>query len=268
MYLFRVIAVAFLVLLGCKTNDSALNIRGEETDNRSIGLVYVYGSPVCSGSLLAHGVFVTAKHCFKQFIDQQKTTQNEFLKGTANALPIALGFPSLSGQESEMVMVPVSGVEKLVLDKGENDFAFIEYDKSLTENILTIPKISIASEIPGASYPVDLVGFPQGLETRVKSFDCYATDQREKMSDKVSQNMYPGILVGTTCEAWWGMSGGPVFMNSMYDRIFVGVVSHTFDVDEEGKLLKDRLFKDKFGKFARANFSPITAAEYKIPSAK
>lgn len=219
----------------------------------SVGLISFNGAPTCSGTILRHGVFLTAKHCF------EGRTYTE-----SNILSWSLHFPlpSPGGQRSILVAGPK--LKKIVMDSGDNDIAYILYDPLITRDRLSIDLTSYSSKSDLKLNPsAKIIGFPSqemmfSKTPRVVTEDCQFTGISAKSPG------YQGMLAGTNCGAYWGVSGGPVFVKdsttNKYTKL-AGVVTHTFAIDKDGSIDQSKIQKDQFGKYINdTNISPITDA--------
>lgn len=228
-----------------------------------VGIVTYKGAIRCSGMILKHGVFATAKHCFKS----ETTTALELLK-------YSLGF-TLDGIVDESptdVIVKGAELRELRFDGEGNDIAYFIYVASATEGKVTIPDFSHLEEVPTVGADLALVGFPSysdKVKRKIMTLGCQRLDREGVLESPLPKDpvVYDGKVFDTDCGAWFGNSGGPVFSGTLEGSAkftpngVAGVVTHTFDVDEEGVILKSAMAEDAFGAFvATVNFSPFTQA--------
>lgn len=228
---------------------------------KSVGMIMVNGKQSCSGAILVHGVFATAKHCFE----------------TSRPAPasIALYFPQ-DGRVSEGAKLVAEGQVQDIFDDTKldpedtagNDLSYIVYDPSLTRAI-AIDAPTIQRAPPENGQKLHVVGYPaseSGQLQRIISHDCqfngvsnYAPKPGAPGYDGT---YYDGLLWESTCEAWFGNSGGPIYAvdDAGKPTALVGVVTHTFKVDQSGKVLDVK--RDEFGEHAfYVNVSPFAQAE-------
>lgn len=219
----------------------------------SVGLIAFNGAPTCSGTLIKHGVILTAKHCFGE----------RPYKGS-NILSWSLHFPLPSKEGQRSILVAGPKLKKVIMDSGENDIAYFLYDPAATEYRLPIDLTGFSSKEDLKLNPdAKVIGFPSqemmySNTPRVVAEDCHFTGFFGKSPG------YQGVLAGTNCGAYWGVSGGPVFIQDLTTNKFtklVGVVTHTFAIDKEGSIDPTKIQKDSFGKFINdTNVSPLTDA--------
>ena len=222
----------------------------DTTEHSSTALIFKDNKQSCSGKILRHGIVVTAKHCFDFPVDTT-TVSLKFYKSSKSTSP-------------EHISVPSSQITKVISDAEINDIAYLYYDENSTKNLnfLSESKLNFKrSFVKGDE--IKILGFPalnrQSYNSeylRVKTHSCQIDGQLGTVKG------YEGELVGTNCEGWFGISGGPVFVKSQGDTDFkwVGVVTHTFEnLSVEGGTTQER--EDAFGKYATTNFSPFYLAK-------
>ncbi len=217
----------------------------------SVGLITFNGAPSCSGTILRHGVFLTAKHCFER---------RPYIESNIFSWSLHFPLPSSAGQRSILVAGPK--LKKIVMDSGDNDIAYILYDPETTKDRLPIDVTGFSSNEDLKLDPsAKVIGFPSqeimfSKTPRVVTEDCRFTGVFGKSPG------YQGTLAGTNCGAYWGVSGGPVFIKdsntNKYTKL-VGVVTHTFAINKDGSIDQSKIQKDQFGKYLNdTNVSPLT----------
>ena len=138
----------------------------------------------------------------------------------------------------------------------------MEYPAELTEMKIALPTFDFAREdsLP-ASETLFNVGYPspnkvQRLQ-RMVSGPCHSDGRRGQLPG------YLGVLIGTTCPAWYGASGSLIFSETDkpgHVKVW-GVLSHTFDADANGKPLPSAIKTDAWGSYTSSNFSPMWLKE-------
>lgn len=252
-WLLRGAVIASALLFGIQTaNADPKRIDGSSSYD-SVGLIAFNGTPTCSGTLIKHGVILTAKHCFA----------GRPYKGS-NILSWSLHFPLSSTERQRSILVAGPKLKKIIMDSGENDIAYILYDPATTQDQLPIDLTGFSSKEDLKPNPATkVIGFPHqemmySRTPRVVSEDCSFTGFFGKSPG------YQGVLAGTNCGAYWGVSGGPVFIQDLNTNKFtkiVGVVTHTFSIDKDGSVDQAKIQKDLYGKYVNdTNVSPLSDA--------
>ena len=223
-----------------------------------VGVITYAGALRCTGTLIEHGLFVTAKHCFKS------------IPSAANLKKISLGFPSDGIQDGNDIQVSGDKITELFHDGPGNDLAYIRYDSSQTEGKVPLPNFPIVREVPEVGTQLVVVGFPSQSDKKLRKVvtsNCQVLDRSGILGPKPRDAGYDGMLFDSDCGAWFGNSGGPFFTVSVNEEgtrtieSFVGVVTHTFDVDALGTILPEFTLEDSFGSYVRTvNFSPFAQA--------
>lgn len=97
---------------------------------------------------------------------------------------------------------------------------------------------------------------------RVVSKDCVFTGRNDYIRPTPNDSGYDGLLFETTCEGWWGMSGGPVLGKDSTGQLrVVGVVTHTFHLTPDGDIDEGHIKHDVFGQYIRdVAISPLSQA--------
>ena len=227
-----------------------------ESSFPSVGMVTVNGNLRCSGLILKHGVFATAKHCFWGDNPSKST--------------LGLVFTGDSGVvDSTAIKVPSSSMYELNMDGEGNDIAYVIYDGNTTKNKVTLTTTNIIAEPPVADTPMSLVGFPSPKDRTIRklvSKPCKRLDKEGTIEpNDTDKKGYDGQLFDTDCGAWFGNSGGPLFVMDAEDPTVVigtvGVVTHTFDIDEKGEIPDSAIVTDSFGTYVKTvNFSSYGSA--------
>ncbi len=229
---------------------------------RSVGVITKSGAR-CSGVILRHGVFATAKHCFHKVLPEGDAVQ-----------AWALYFPENGEISTSTLVVSGEDIKQVIFDGDQNDIAYVIYTAEKTKGIVPIDTESILRAPPEAEVPLHLVGFPtlKSLSLiRLTSYICKTTGKTGLLPPKPHDELgYDGLLYDTDCVAWFGNSGGPIFQVSKVetDKVeaspvsVIGVVSHTFDVTEEGDLISSLVKVDQYGSHVLStNLSPFAQAQ-------
>lgn len=222
---------------------------------RSVGRFSYNGSHRCSGAIIKHGVFVTAKHCFRPGIPS----------GNELGL-IGLQFPESTSISSETLTITGDNIKAVIMDDDSNDIAYITYKKELTESI-TIDAKEVRTTPPPSDHSVHLVGFPSpndGVYRRLVSYGCKTTEKTGYITPKPKDPGYDGLLYDTDCIAWFGNSGGPIYSvdENGSPIAILGVVSHTFDIEDDGSLDYTKIQSDTYGSYVTStNLSSFTDAK-------
>ena len=225
----------------------------------SVGLMRYKGDISCAAFVIRHGVAVTAKHCFDHFHINEDNFDPNLL---------SISFPKVGGNvDFNNIKVEKQNVYKLILDRGENDIAFILYNRNVTKNEFSVSefKVNDYSEIE-SGVEVFRAGFPMGHNTvfdKVITSGCIFTGESGHFDAMVMDQGYEGLLFDTNCPAWFGDSGGPVFSKGEDEQgnpitIIHGVLSHTFEVNFLGEIEESSILEDEIGKYVRTSmFSPF-----------
>ena len=221
-----------------------------------VGIIHATGGR-CSGTLLRHGLFITAKHCFK---DQ--------IKEPASFVNIRLVF-SFSGEidEENNLTITENQIESIVFDGTTSDIAYVLYESEITsdlDSLDTFPRDYLPNDLAeGEPLNVEMVGFPSqtGSLKRLITQNSVYTNVQKVNEVFPGQVTYDGITYDTNCWAWFGNSGGPVYLvdDSGKPIELLGVVSHTFDVNDKGIIPTSAKSEHEFGTYVKtANFSPMS----------
>lgn len=221
---------------------------------QAVGEIYNGSNGYCSGLIVAPGVFLTARHCFPHQTSASLPLQRVSLKFPAD------GFVDQKSQE-----ITGEAIENVILDEGDNDLAFVLFDRSVLEFIVPMDSIRFA-RIPAApDTPLHIVGFPStadGIRKRIISHSCRTSARSGRIDPLPNDPGYGGILYDSNCLAWFGNSGGPVFQVDENEQAIalLGVVSHTFDITAEGDIDASKVARDSYGRYVSSvNYSPIGA---------
>lgn len=245
MNCYSLLIVLTSVLFSCFAYTAPVRINGDSS-YKSVGLLAFQGHSSCSGIVIKHGVFLTAKHCF---------LMRPFSE--ASLLSWSLHFLTNSPEAKGSIMIPGEKIKKIFLDKGDNDLAYVLYDPALTDNRISIEITDFIAEAPRQDDSARLVGFPAqekflNENPKVISKGCSFTGVVGKANNTLSGPEYRGILDGTNCGAYWGNSGGPAFVIDPATKGFTklaGVVTHTFATIADGSIDLSKIQTDGFGKF-------------------
>jgi V8-like Glu-specific endopeptidase len=247
------VLVACFGPVACTSNNhhSGLNERSESGSRyTSVGVILKNGRQSCTGTFVDHGLMITAKHCFDFPVDKASVS----VIFSENDLTDSGASNKISNRD----------VVDVIADDDSNDIAYILYRPEVTRQAGFLEPMNPESKHkPDAGLAALSVGFPDARNLgigdryrRVVSENCQTTDQQGNVQG------YDGALLGTTCEGWFGNSGGPVFVmfhpRAGYE--WIGVLTHTFEnIDDTSNLsaLKD----DRFGRWASINYSPFYLAK-------
>lgn len=228
-------------------------IKNQQFDN--VGFILKDGKSNCSGTIIKHGVFLTAKHCFsgRQF-------------GGEGLKFFSLSFITKDAPPEKPFVVSSDQLIRVFPDEGFNDLAYVLYKPEAT-----MGKINLAVNIDESSNyeglnSLMLIGFPKinlNEPQKISSENCFMGEISGRYRKYPKSLHYRGDLLDTTCPAYYGNSGGPVIGVKLTQSdngltiktTVIGVVAHTFN-DENA------IQKDAFGIYVdNANFSPIKDAK-------
>jgi len=207
-----------------------------------VGVLLDDGVFHCSGALLRHGLFVTARHCG---LPMQRATI---------VLPASGSFDLASPGAMDVIIKP-GDLRQAVADIDGQDVVYYLYDPEVTLGRVEIGVTTAQRPAPATRELAVMVSFPQPLlpPTRVISEPCEFT------GGFGPHGYYGDALFDTTCRGWYGGSGGAVF--SFIDGklgSLVGVVSHTFNVDASDAPVVEGT--DLFGPYVSVNVSTFATA--------
>lgn len=186
-----------------------------------------YDRVKCTGFIYKPGLIITAKHCFTHSGVSELSFNSKYLNVTN---------------------IEETNEFRLQFDSGDNDFAYLIYPENLT------PFSRINSWAIIEPNNLELYSIGRNLEGKlIHSGSCKFTGVNKYFPPLISDIGYDGLLSETTCPSWNGLSGSPVFMKDKDETFFVGIVSHTFEVDEFGDILKANIKKDAFGNFVETS---------------
>ena len=225
------------------------------------GVILNGGSLRCSGVLLAHGLMVTAKHCFSSSEED----------GTASISEISLVFPNLNTVTASDERI---SIEDVIFDTplgSGNDIAYITFDPALTTGTVDpfSGEINTSTVVP-ASEAMTTVGFPStddGSVIRLATKNCKRLDKEGTIGPNIEDKGYDGKLYDTNCVAWKGNSGGGFYTidpdsADLTPLSLVGVVTHTFDLTSTGGIDPLKQSSDSYGTYvSTVNYSAFKDAE-------
>jgi hypothetical protein len=228
-------------------------LRNQQFDN--IGYILKDGKPYCSGAILKHGVFLTAKHCFsgRQF-------------GGEGLKHFSLAFITKNDTPENPFIVSSDNLVRIFPDEGFNDIAYILYKPESTRSVDLAVNATDFLNFEEDLTSLMLIGFPKvtlPYPQKISSEQCSLAEMAGRYRKYPKSLHYKGELFDTTCPAYYGNSGGPALGvrvvptdNGLSAKVsLVGVVAHTFN-DEAN------LQKDEFGAFVdNANISPLRDAK-------
>jgi hypothetical protein len=111
-----------------------------DADYPSVGFMARHGGG-CSGTILKHGVFVTAKHCIVGYGNVDRTDVNA--GGPISGYTIY--FPAADEINADTLEIEI---QKIILDGRANDIAYLIYDGKLTERVIAIDAEEILETTP------------------------------------------------------------------------------------------------------------------------
>jgi len=222
--------------------------RNGEFANVGYGELGLAGSkiPLCTFTILRHGLMITAKHCFQHL---------EVFGLKVDPSKLTVTFPN---------GIAISKLN-VRYDSGDNDIAYVEYEPNLTASI-QIPKIVLSNQLPGPDDLLYVPGYPVAADNSrpiaISRF-CSTTGKTGFLTKKPKDPGYGGKLAEIDCPAWWGQSGSPVFGITKHRKkrtlVLHGVLAHTFLVEDDGSVDQKEIVLDDFGKYVpKSNFSPIS----------
>ena len=193
-----------------------------------VGVVTAYGSLRCSGVLVKHGLFVSARHCFSS------SEEN----GSKSLADFKITFPQTSQVTESDLSVVVTDIQYDTADTGVNDIAYLFYDETLTSGKIEPSNLVINyGDAVAAGTQMTTVGFPSndsGELLKIGTYGCHRLERTGTIEPKRLDPGYEGMLYDTDCYAWKGNSGGGFFTATEIDGELVpltleGVVTHTFE---------------------------------------
>ncbi|MBF0442902.1 MAG: hypothetical protein HQK54_13430, partial [Oligoflexales bacterium] len=216
LYLYELFCIFYLLTSGCgsywnqgkDSDDDNTSIASPKPSRKASGTLYPgvgrvtkNGSHLCSGTIIKHGVFAMAKHCFRGGVPT-----------VATAGTMGLYFPLDGVVGSETIVVTGSSIKEVILDGDGNDIAYIIYDASQTSGRVSIDAPVTSDSPPTSGMNVNLVGFPSPTDRiyrKLISGNCKATGKTGTIPPMKNDEGYDGLLYETNCIAWFGNSGGP-----------------------------------------------------------
>lgn len=241
--MLKVIAISFVfsLLAGASAHAAAFReLAKQDFDFVGFGRM-TDGAPHCTYTIVEHGLLITAKHCFAH-------------GGVPEYNQLEILFPR--GKK-----IGAGSVTNISLDPGANDIAWVAYDPRATQGTIALPKISYSSALPARDTNLVMPGSPADQSPRqfLQVSDCTPTGRQGYFPPKPADQGYEGLLIEIDCPAYYGQSGSLVFEPRGDQLIIHGVLSHTFDVLEDGSVDPSKIEQDAFGHFVRnAIFSPIS----------
>lgn len=130
-----------------------------------------------------------------------------------NLRKVALNFSRASESDGSPVFVHGNQIEKIIFDGPSNDIAYVLYEPSATSR-LKLDLSPVATPVPPAKDAATaIVGFPVEESVapqfpKVVSKDCSFTGRSDFIQASENDTSYDGRLFETSCDGWWGMSGG------------------------------------------------------------
>ncbi len=249
---FRYLVFALLISFNAQAGDLRPGVEGSRIATNAlnwIGQLKGSGTIFCTAWIIKHGIAVTAKHCFShQGLDV----------ALANQYMTILSMDFTDQNNSVITVRPGS----IIFDEGNNDIAFLIYDKSLTETKITFEHELSLLPI-GENSEVSIAGFPHPTFQKVISQKCRTTGVQKGFPPMEKDPGYIGIFEDTTCAGWFGVSGGPVFLfdPTKNKTTLYGVVTHTFDVLANGEPDPQFFRVDQFGDHSTTMYSPLASSQ-------
>lgn len=251
----RLILLLLVAIIGCgdEKESSALERVAAGSAYGGVAFINAYSS-ICSGVFLKHGLVATAAHCFVL----AGMTEEQ----AANGLTLHFSFSGRVDGTDDLVLNATS----VAFDGPNTDLAYIQYDAAQTASRgeLTAPEIHRETVKAGATlalagYPIPGGGmYPPPLSSgwdRIETRNCTATGEVGRVAG------YNGDLHGTDCIAWFGNSGGPVYLIAEQGvRRILGLVSHTFAPGATATTVTPT-GSDQFGEYVPANFTPFARSD-------
>lgn len=239
-----------------KTPNKKSITRSLTTDYPWVGLILYQGQLRCTGTIVKPGVILTARHCFDHGVGKE-----------TESITVKLEKKGTEGKEEQLTITRITTVE---FDSGQNDLAWIQYDKTQTDSWSEIAPIKMdRSKIPTAGSNLVVIGYPTTNDGRIVKLittNCTRLAKEGTIPPMPEDPGYLGTLYDTDCIAWKGNSGGPFFTVSQKGESFeldqlIGVVTHTFDLNSQGGILTSALDEDQFGTFVKTvNFTSILSS--------
>lgn len=212
------------------------------------------GGTSCTGSIIEHGLVLTSKHCFGA---SANTHEGGYLdNSTTFFFYLEISNGDLIGNQFQSTQSPL----RAWIDSGENDIAYILYDKTLTQDLFEPANYTTVE--PQVSMELALLGVPGPLKIRSISSLCSFDGLVQPYQNPLE---YEGLLWNTNCQGWWGGSGGAYIVTNgtpTSEDPILGVLTHTFDVDRLGRPLPEVIGSDSLGEHSKTtNFSPLFLAQ-------
>lgn len=241
-----------------RSNQSSALLDRNDANNSyfSVGLVTYQNIHRCTATVIKPGVALTAKHCFQLKEIEEKNIRN-----------VALSFPHASEEDKEPLFVRGTQIKKIVFDGPTSDIAYILYSPQATSRLKIDLSLGQSAGEPKKDSAAAIIGFPVEETVspkfpKVVSKDCVFTGRSDYIRRTPNDSGYDGLLHETTCEGWWGMSGGPALgLESTGQMRVMGVVTHTFHLTPDGDIDGGHIKHDAFGQYIRdVAISPLSQA--------
>jgi hypothetical protein len=196
----------------------------------------------CSGAVIAHGLFVTAKHCFPDY------------KDASQIVNYSISFSTIGVLDGNVYKIMGTDIAQIVFDGPQTDIAYVIYNKSVSQQKVALDVTTVQKKAPVQGEAVILVGYPRinrSPALRLVSDKCQFSGKSGSIPPLPKDAGYDGMLYDTSCLAWWGNSGGPAFKVDEAGKVraLIGVVTHTFDIKSDGSLDETRQGRDSYGSY-------------------
>ncbi len=193
---------------------------------------FFYGSTQCTLFLYDSHTFITAKHCFTHYDVTEK-----------NFNPLKMKIRLRSKWLDPLI------IKKLQFLEEDHDLARIE----LKKNYFKLNPFPL--EDYGFDQPLKLFTYHDG---KVVESSCRYTGRSEVIPDRLSGLGYDGVLHETDCPGYYGNSGSPLFSDTEKGLRLVGLLVHTFELNEWGEVRTELIQRDRWGPFLpKTNFTSI-----------
>ncbi len=216
---------------------------------KSVGVIAKGNNIICSGIAMKQGVFFTAKHCFPNTTNTITDTTDYSLRFSASGI-----------LDENQYIIPGGRINQILFEGQNSDIAFVIFSPEANDDLIFSDEYKISNTSNLEAQELKVVGYPQRNDPydsikRIISTDCYVGIRQGEVFG------YDGDLVDTTCPAYWGSSGGPVFSVIDDELVLIGVITHTFDLNQDGTIDRAKMIDDQFGTYTTGNFSPFSRVE-------